>query len=312
MSRETHAPTSETTFSPPAGKPATEKVSHVTDSTGADGPLEPLYQLSRGQMVVLLLLIAGFLAIVVALVAHRMGKTVGTDDAYVASNVATLSAPLSGPVQRVLVWNDASVRKGQLLMTLDPRIYQYKVNAARAALDAAREKRKAFGSGPLRVSTRPNPAAVAQDEVNEAEAEYNTALLALDATRIVAPADGHVENVTAIEGTDVQQGQPLMAFVSNDVWVSANFKETELSRIQPGQDVQIFVDAYPGQTFQGHVSSIQAGTGASFSLLPPENSSGNWVKVVQRVSVRIDFNPPMPDHVALLPGMSVEPYITLK
>jgi membrane fusion protein (multidrug efflux system) len=110
----------------------------------------------------------------------------------------------------------------------------------------------------------------------------------------------------------VQVGQMLMAVVPNDVWVIANFKETQLKDIRPGQPVDIKVDAYPGRTFRGHVDSIQSGTGARFSLLPPENATGNFVKVVQRVPVKIVFDEAPDPQYQLGPGMSVVPRVHVK
>jgi len=114
------------------------------------------------------------------------------------------------------------------------------------------------------------------------------------------------------EGALVQIGQPLLAIVPGDVWVTANFKENQIGRMTPGQSVEISVDAYPDKKFKGHVDSIQAGTGARFSLIPPENATGNYVKVVQRVPVKIVFDePPDPKHM-LAPGMSVVPEVAVK
>jgi membrane fusion protein (multidrug efflux system) len=101
-----------------------------------------------------------------------------------------------------------------------------------------------------------------------------------------------------------------MMFVPREVWVTANFKETQLAGMRPGQPVSIAVDAYPGRTFAGHVDSIQRGSGAAFSLLPPENATGNYVKIVQRVPVKIVFDAP-PD-VYLGPGMSVIPTVKVR
>jgi len=110
----------------------------------------------------------------------------------------------------------------------------------------------------------------------------------------------------------VQSGQPLMAIVPGDVWVIANFKENKVGRMQPGQPVEIVVDAYPDKTFKGHVDSIQAGTGSRFSLLPPENATGNYVKVVQRLPVKIVLDEsPDPRHM-LSPGMSVVPEVKVR
>jgi membrane fusion protein (multidrug efflux system) len=103
-----------------------------------------------------------------------------------------------------------------------------------------------------------------------------------------------------------------MAIVPTHVWVTANFKETQLTRMVPGQPVTIKVDAYPGQTLRGHVDSIQSGTGARFSLMPPENATGNYVKVVQRVPVKIELEAPASEQLHLAPGMSVVPSVKVR
>ncbi len=132
----------------------------------------------------------------------------------------------------------------------------------------------------------------------------------LTRTRISAPEPGRATLISAAAGTFAQPGAVLMMFVPKKIWVTANFKETQLSSMRPGQPVDISVDAYPGRIFGGHVGSIQAGTGAAFSLLPPENATGNFVKVVQRVPVRIVFDQP-PD-VYLGPGMSAVPTVKVR
>ncbi|MEJ2432454.1 MAG: HlyD family secretion protein, partial [Pseudolabrys sp.] len=129
-------------------------------------------------------------------------------------------------------------------------------------------------------------------------------------TVIDAPTDGHIANLSAAVGAYAQPGQALMALVPEKIWVTANFKETELANMHVGDKVTIHVDAYPGKTYHGHVQSIQAGSGAAFSLLPPENATGNFVKVVQRVPVKIVFDH-RPD-VYLGPGMSVEPSVKVR
>jgi membrane fusion protein, multidrug efflux system len=124
--------------------------------------------------------------------------------------------------------------------------------------------------------------------VEQAQAELAAAELELAKTRIVAPAGGMISKKTVEPGQMVQIGQPLLAIVPLDgVWVVANLKETQVGRVRPGQPVTVHVDTFPGRLFRGRVDSISAGTGARFSLLPPENASGNWVKVVQRVPVKI-------------------------
>ena len=154
-----------------------------------------------------------------------------------------------------------------------------------------------------------------QDPVLRAQLETAQAQLAqadanLSRTIITAPVAGRVTQLTAAKGVYAAVGQALMMFVPRDVWITANFKETQLDLMRPGQPVDIEIDAYPDRTFKGHVDSIQAGSGTAFSLLPAENATGNYVKIVQRVPVKIVFNKP-PD-VLLGPGMSVVPTVKVR
>jgi membrane fusion protein (multidrug efflux system) len=152
----------------------------------------------------------------------------------------------------------------------------------------------------------------ASADIEQAKANVLQAQLNLSYTKIYAPEDGRVTKKAVEEGTFVQVGQALLALVPQDFWVTANFKETQLAQMQVGQPVAIKVDAYPDKVFKGHVDSFQTGTGARFSLLPPENATGNYVKVVQRVPVKIVFDEqPDPQH-PLGPGMSVEPEVEVK
>jgi membrane fusion protein, multidrug efflux system len=132
----------------------------------------------------------------------------------------------------------------------------------------------------------------------------------LERTRLTAPEPGRATKISAAVGALAQPGQVLMIFVPENKWVTANFKETQLTLMRPGQPADIAIDAYPGRVFKGHVDSIQAGSGAAFSLLPPENATGNFVKVVQRVPVKIVFGHP-PD-VYIGPGMSVVPTVKVR
>jgi membrane fusion protein (multidrug efflux system) len=146
---------------------------------------------------------------------------------------------------------------------------------------------------------------LAQARATLAQAEAN-----LSRTVITAPVAGRVTKLTAAKGTYAGVGQTLMMFVPREVWVTANFKETQLDLMRPGQPVDIEIDAYPDRTFKGHVDSIQSGSGTVFSLLPAENATGNYVKIVQRVPVKIVFDKP-PD-VLLGPGMSVVPTVKVR
>ncbi len=132
----------------------------------------------------------------------------------------------------------------------------------------------------------------------------------LSRTVVTAPIAGRVTQLAAAKGDYAAVGQTLMMFVPREVWVTANFKETQVTEVRPGAPVEIKIDAYPDRTFKGHVDSIQAGSGTAFSLLPAENATGNYVKIVQRVPVKIVFDQP-PD-VLLGPGMSVVPTVKLR
>jgi membrane fusion protein, multidrug efflux system len=148
--------------------------------------------------------------------------------------------------------------------------------------------------------------------VRVAEARVRQAELNLSYTTVIAPVDARVTARTVGPGNYVQPGQGLLALVPTHVWVTANFKETQLSHMRPGQPAELRLDAYPDYTLKGHVDSLQAGTGARFSLLPPENAVGNYVKVVQRVPVKIVFDGPLPKGLDIAPGMSVVPRVRVK
>jgi membrane fusion protein (multidrug efflux system) len=207
----------------------------------------------------------------------------------------------------------------QRFQALDPRaLSQQQLDAARAAAEsanaalAAAEKRvvgaraaigeaqarvtqaqavqRAAQTAPQQVATAEAQARTAQAAVAEAEAQLRALTLQMSYTSIHAPVAGRITRKSVNPGQNVQPNQALFAIVSPDVWVVGNFKETQLAHLRRGQDVDIDVDAYPGRSFRGHVDSVAAGTGARFSLLPPENATGNYVKVVQRVPVKILFD----------------------
>jgi membrane fusion protein (multidrug efflux system) len=149
--------------------------------------------------------------------------------------------------------------------------------------------------------------------IKQKEASAALADLNYQYTKIYAPADGYVTKKSVQVGNQIQPGQPLMAVVGlNDIWVIANYKETELENIRPGQQVDISVDSYPGKVFKGKVDSIMAGTGVTFSLFPAENATGNYVKVVQRIPVKIVLQEGTDKDHMLRIGMSVVPTVLAK
>ncbi|WP_407150296.1 HlyD family secretion protein [Bradyrhizobium sp. ORS 86] len=144
----------------------------------------------------------------------------------------------------------------------------------------------------------------------QAEAQRDQAKLNLSYTTVTAAQPGHIANLSAAVGQFAQTGTNLTMFVPDEIWVTANFKEVQLARMRPGQKVTLKIDAYPGRTIDGHVASVQPGSGTAFSLLPAQNATGNYVKIVQRVPVKIVMDNP-PTDVALGPGMSVVPTVRI-
>jgi membrane fusion protein (multidrug efflux system) len=149
-------------------------------------------------------------------------------------------------------------------------------------------------------------------QVEQARAELAKATLNLSYTRVVAPQDGWITQRNVEKGNYVQVGATIFALVTPQVWVTANFKEDQLTRMQPGQRVNISVDAYPGLHLTGHVDSIQLGSGSKFSAFPAENATGNFVKIVQRVPVKIDIDSGLLVNQPLPLGISVEPTVYVK
>jgi membrane fusion protein (multidrug efflux system) len=178
-----------------------------------------------------------------------------------------------------------------------------------ATLVAAQKKLAATAA---QVAVAQSQVATAESNLASAAAQTRQAQLDLSYTRLFASDAGYIANKSVAPGDYVQVGQNLMALVPVEVWVTANFKETQLARMRVGDSVEISVDAYPGKTFRGHVESFQAGSGPAFSLLPPENATGNYVKVVQRVPVKIVFDSPPDLNFPLGPGMSVEPSVKVR
>ncbi len=187
-------------------------------------------------------------------------------------------------------------------------------DTAMAQVDAAREQLKQADASLLtqEAMIKQTEAALKSQGANVKQRQemLNAEALKKSYTRIYAPADGFVTKKSIEIGNQIQAGQPLLAIVPlDDVWIVANYKETQLAKVKAGQKVRIEVDSYGGKTFSGRVESIMAGTGSVFSLFPPENATGNYVKIVQRVPVKIVLDKGSdPNHV-LRVGMSVEPTI---
>jgi membrane fusion protein (multidrug efflux system) len=317
-----------------------------------------------------------------------------TDDAFIDGRIHTISARIKGAVTGVHVQDNQQVRKGDLLIEIDPADFDVKVTEAQSGVHAERSRlaeveariqvakmqmaemkaaietakaNKELQEANLQQAGKDatraenlyklgtiskdryektqtaHTVAVAQAKaaqeqlkqaektletqtaviqqaeavrtsqlsvINEREARLGAAQLSYGYTKIYAPSDGYVTKKSVQAGNQVEVGQPLMAVVAlDDIWVNANYKETQLEKVRPGQKVKFRVDSFPGETFTGKVESIMSGTGAVFSLFPPENASGNYVKIVQRIPVKILIDKETDAKHVLRVGMSVVPTI---
>ena len=193
------------------------------------------------------------------------------------------------------------------------RVAESRLIQARAGAQQAQAELATAQTGPQQVSAIKAKADAALAHAQQAKASLAQAELNLQYATVTAPVNGNVSRKTAEIGQTVQAGQPLLAIIPLEtVWITANFKETQLTDMRPGQKATITVDAYGGRTFTGHVESIASSTGARFSLLPPENATGNFVKVVQRVPVKIVLESGQNADQLLRPGMSVTPTVYTK
>jgi membrane fusion protein, multidrug efflux system len=291
-----------------------------------------------------------------------------TDDAEIDGHIHAISSRIQGSVARVWVEDNQHVKRGQLLVELDPRDFQVAVEQARASLNQAmadikvsqqnhetavanlhateadnyRAQRDAdryrtlltqqviaqaefdqysatAGTDAAKVNadrassdSALRTIALKQAAAQAAQAALDQALLNLNYTQIYAPDDGVIGKKTVETGQRVDPGESLMAVVDvQDVWVTANFKENQLARMRRGQRVTIHVDALD-RDYRGYVDAMPGATGEKFSVLPPENATGNYVKVVQRLPVRIAFDQDQNPQHKFRPGMSVEPTVWLQ
>ncbi len=363
--------------------------------------MEETKQASNYQRKVIALVVFAVITVIGAITVYfyiNYKKThITTDDAFVEGRVHTIASKVSGAVKEIYVKDNQPVKKGDLLIEIDPEDYDVKVNEASSGLNAERAKIleidakieavkkqvsemkaiveaaranlelqeanlkqaeidikraenlykkeavskekyektmtgykvvlaqvKAAGEQLKQTETalESQKAIVRQVEAartsqlssaKQKEAVLKAAQLNYGYTKIYSPSDGYVTKKSVEAGNQIQAGQPLMAVVPLDnLWIVANYKETQLAKVKPEQRVKIKLDSYPGKTFYGKVDSIMAGTGAVFSLFPPENATGNYVKVVQRIPIKIILDKGTdPNHI-LRVGMSVAPTIIVK
>ena len=201
-----------------------------------------------------------------------------TQDSYVHANISTISTKVNGQVNTVEITDLSFVKVGDILFTLDKTPFQIQLDQALANLANARQI----------VAAKHAPGGDDNPLIRQAKASLAGAQLALKNTIVHAPASGQLVNVRLRKGNNIAAGMPLFSIVEQqNWWIQANFKETDLARIKVGQPATVKVDIYPHHVFHGVVEALSQSSGAIFSLLPPENATGNWVKVTQRFPVRI-------------------------
>lgn len=342
-----------------------------------------------GKKPLVILGIVVIVMLIVALVWWLMTKNqISTDDAFTEGDAVTIAPKIAGYVTNLAVRDNQFVKKGDLLVEIDPRdataqrdqavaqlglataqlhqaqaqydlakvqypaqLAQAKAQQTRAEanlLNATSDFRRQRGVDP-RATTQQNidtsnaqvrsaaadlenakaqvqVAAQVQlnirqaqtnveareQQVEQAKAQLETATLNLSYAQVRAPFDGYVTKRNVQLGTLVQAGTSLFSVVSKDIWIAANYKESQLEHMRPGNKVEITVDAFPDIKLQGHVDSIQQGTGSRFSAFPAENATGNYVKIVQRVPVKIVIDSGLDENHHLPLGLSVEPTVTVE
>ncbi len=232
--------------------------------------------------------------------------------AQAQANLAVAQANAAGAAAQVLQ-AQADLANAQQdfdrYSTINPKaITRQTLDAATAAIAGARAKVTAIQQ---QAASAQASVGAAQAALAAAQVAVRDAQLQLSYTVITAPAAGHISQKTVEPGNVVAPGSAMLALVGDDVWVTANYKETQLGDVHPGEAATIAVDSVPGVIFKAHVESIQYGTGAVFSLLPAQNATGNYVKIVQRVPVKLVFDDPRVQKYLLAPGMSVTPSVSI-
>ncbi len=186
------------------------------------------------------------------------------------------------------------------------------LRSAEAQFQSAKAQVEVASQVALQIRQQQTNVEARQQQVAQAQAQLNTAELNLSYTQVRAPYDGFITKRNVQVGTLVQAGSALFSLVSPEIWITANFKESQLTRMNPGDKVEIGVDAWPDMKLEGHVDSVQMGSGSRFSTFPAENATGNYVKIVQRVPVKIVIDKGLDPNRPLPLGLSVEPKVTVE
>ena len=237
---------------------------------------------------------------------RNIDAQIATQDAQIGANQAQVSQAQANLELTKVTWGRDKPLVNQGWATAQQGTVDVQnLKAQQAAVESAQATLKV---AQRQIDTLRAQRASAEANLAQAQAQRDQAALNLGYTTVVADQPGRIVNLTGAVGQYAQAGTNLTMFVPDEIWIVANYKETQLDRMRPGQPVDIEIDAYPERDFHGRVASVQPGSGPAFSLLPPENATGNYVKIVQRVPVKIILDNP-PADVALGPGMSVVPTV---
>jgi membrane fusion protein (multidrug efflux system) len=263
---------------------------------------------------IVLVLVAGYFV-------YQHMLFVETDNAQIEAHSVMIAAKVSGYVTAVKVDEGERVKKGDLMVEIDPRDYQNTLTQVQAELSSAQARVKDSEGNFSRLSQLYKSGAVSQQQydaitstfseakarVDSISAQVAQAQLNLENTKIMAPSDGFIAKRNVEEGQLATPGVPLLGFVdATSRWVVANFKETDIEDIKKGAQVELNIDAVSKKNYKGHVDSLSSATGATFTLLPPDNATGNFTKVVQRVPVKIIIDNLTDDDILTLrAGLSV-------
>jgi len=268
-------------------KPARPAAAAPAPTPVATKKLHPLIDRYKKPAMIVAGIVAAILVAFYMLDAYTHEET---DDAYVTGHLHNVAPRIAGQVTKVLVDDNQLVHEGDVLVELDPMEYTAITEAAKANLDVAQSNYDRLQ--PL-IATH----AIAPEDVDKARgtldsdlAQYELAKLQIDYSTIRAPATGYVGRKNVEVGNRVSSGQTLLVVVEPELWIIANFKETQLAHMRRDQPVKISIDSIPDKVFDGTVDSFSPATGNEFALLPADNSTGNFTKIVQRVPVKILFN----------------------
>ena len=265
-----------------------KKPSHASRAKAAAKHLHPKLRRYRKQAI-----LAGAIVILILLIVWVYDSMTHeeTDNAYVTGHLHNISTRINAVVTEVDVKDNQFVHEGDILVKLDPSEYLAMTAAAQAQLDKAKADLDRDTPMEQLHALSPQDLDAARSSVAVNLAELKLAELQIDYSTIRAPSDGMIGRKNVEVGNRVSSGQTLMVVVEPELWVVANFKETQLAHMQKGQPAKITIDAIPGKVFDGHVDSFSPATGNAFALLPADNSTGNFTKIVQRVPVKVVFEP---------------------